>query len=1467
MHRATAARILLIALGVATCTRDRTGPIVLVPAALTVAGGNSQTGAVGSTLAQPLVAVVRTASGDPVGGIRVNWHVRAGGGSISSVTATTDDQGHAAVALTLGGIAGTNVDSVEASVDAISGSTLEFTASAVAGPASQIGAASGNGQQGVVGQPLSDSLVVFALDQYGNPVLSASVSWTIVAGGGSLSPSVPTNALGRSAVRWTLGGAAGTQQVTATITGAVGSQSFTAGAAAGAAQILVFTQPPSTSTAGSLIAPAVEVSIEDAFGNVVSTSGIDIAVALGANPGGATLSGQTHRTTLSGVASYSDLSLDKSAAGYTLVASSAGLPTAASAAFAVAPAGGPRLVFTVVPSQAFASLPFAPAVRVAARDSLGNTITSFSDSVTLAIASNPGGAVLSGTKTVAAVAGVATFDSAWILKTGSGYTLSASAPGAATGVSTPFDVLPYELGPLSFTVQPSNTPQNSAISPAIVIKALDGFNNVNTSFTGAVTITLGNNPGSGVLSGTTTVSAIAGVATFSDLKIDQAGSGYTLLANAPGQVGGTSVPFQVLAIQFVHFVFTTEPAAAVAGKAIAPAVVVTATDPTGATVSSFTGPVSLALGTNPGGAKLSGTMTKTAVAGIATFSDLQLDKVAAGYTLVATSGGVTSAASTTFGVSAGAPARIVITAGNQQTAAAGTTLPTAYGVRVSDAFGNHIPAAAVSWTVATGGGSVSASQGTTDTAGSATTVRTLGGHAGAQTVVATVAGLADSAATFVATATPNGTISGTITLGSGLLAPPTSLRQSWSTPPAPAPQYTPDELIVTYRSDALRAPPIGSPALASPTTITTLGSAIHDRLAVLPTAARYEIRGISAAVLAARIRVLDSTELDQIAAALRQDPVVLSVERNGIVHLEAHHSALAAVAAATAAAAPITPTEPLYSWQAWHYGLIDLPRAWQITTGSASVLVAVVDNGIRYDHPAVAANLTHDGYDFVSDISVSVCAGGHTSNAGDGDGYDADPTNPADYDYDSKKDCVKGLTTSGDHGLHVSGTIGAVGNDGVGVTGVNWTVRIRPVRVLGVSGSGSFYDIAQGILYAAGLPADNGKGGTVKAPSAARVINVSLGGTTGSSTLHNAVIAATNAGALVVAAAGNDGSTSALYPAAYPEALAVSAVGPDGLLASYSTYGSAIDIAAPGGDITDGGGTYGVTSSVWNYITNQPAYDSWDGTSMATPHVTGVAALLLAQTPSLTVAQLRSRLTSWAVDAGTPGPDNLYGAGIVNARNSLTQSFAPPAELYALLYDATTGRLVATRPTTKGAYSFTGLDDGNYWVYGGADENGDGQIAAGGRPWGTLGGSASPTPVTVNGAATYGASFAVAQPTESEPNNTIAQANSLMMPGTLNGTLSTASDVDVVRILIAQAGSYTFETAGQNGACGFALEANTVLTLENASGTAIATNDDIDTPGLNYCSRVTATLAPGAYYVAVSGWTAGRYRLTARVGP
>lgn len=1428
------------------------------PARIAVASGNGQTGTVGEPLHDSLVVAIRDVYGNPSAGVSVAWGVTAGSGTLSAASTSTDAAGRAAVSWTLGTVAGTNRDSAVATVPGLAGSPATFVAVAHAGPASVVARAGGDGQSGTVGAALADSLVVIARDQYGNPVGGAPVTWSASTGGTLSALTAPTDAAGRSSVSWTLGAAAGAQQATATLPGAAGSPlSFDATANPGAPSALNFSTQPGTTAAGTIMTPAVRVTIVDAYGNAVLSAAGPIDLSLGANPGGATLAGTTRATPANGSATFSDLRIDRTGDGYTLVASGAGLPAAASVPFEITPAGSPRLAFSVQPTSATAGAAIAPAVEVTAQDSLGNTFTTFTGAVTLAVGDTPGGGTLTGSVTVAAVGGVATFPDLTIDKSGSGYSLVASAAGAATGASARFDVTAGTAAQLAFIVQPSSPFQGTAIAPAVQVGAQDAFGNAATGFAGDVMVAIGTNPSSGTLSGTTTTAAVAGVATFADLRIDSSGTGYTLTATAAALTSAASTAFEVIPVErFTRLAFTAQPTDVAAGSAIAPAVTVTALDQLGNPATAFAGSVTITLAADPAAGILSGTTSATAVSGVARFDDLRLDRLGTGYRLQAAAAGLAPDTSNAFSVRAGPPARITVQDGNGQTAPAGTTLPIPYLVDVRDAFDNPVRGTTVSWSVTGGGGAVNPAQSSTDSTGHASGVRTLGLHAGTHTAAAAVAGLADSVASFSATATPNGTISGTITTTSGYLASPAPVSAPKD---APLLAYTSDELIVTYRAGALGSPPVGSAALAAPATVAGVGSTIRGRLGALPAAAQFRVRGVSPVLLAARVQVHDSLQRDAIAAALRRDAAVESVERNGIVHLERRRSA--------AAATVTLPGDPLYPRQAWHYGLIDLPRAWAITTGSAAVLVAVVDNGIRYDHPAVAGNLTHDGYDFVSSASYKLCSGGGTiDNAGDGDGYDADPTQPADYDINFSRSCAIGLTASGNHGLHVAGTIGAVGNDGVGVSGVNWTVRIRPVRVLGVAGFGTFYDIAQGILYAAGLPADDGKSGTVTAPSGARIINVSLGGPSGSTALHDAVISATNAGALLIAAAGNSGNTSLLYPAAYPEALSVSAVGPDALLASYSSYGSTVDIAAPGGDQADGDASFGVLSSAWNYVATTPIYDSWDGTSMATPHVSGVAALLLAQDPSLMGAQLRARLTTYAVDAGAPGPDDQYGAGIVNARNSLTQSLAPPRATYARLYTAD-GLLVATtRTAADGSYAFTGLGDASYTVYGGTDESGDGQVGVPGRLWGALGGSATPVAVTVDGAADYAATFAIALPEEIEPNDTPGQANALALGGYVNAAIGSASDVDVFRVRVPATGTYTVETSAVNGACGFALEANTVLTLRDSGGTVLASNDDIDAGSLNYCSRISTALTPGTYDVTVSSGATSRYRLAVRPG-
>jgi subtilisin family serine protease len=637
-----------------------------------------------------------------------------------------------------------------------------------------------------------------------------------------------------------------------------------------------------------------------------------------------------------------------------------------------------------------------------------------------------------------------------------------------------------------------------------------------------------------------------------------------------------------------------------------------------------------------------------------------------------------------------------------------------------------------------------------------------------------------------------------------------------------------------------------------------LGQAMRAHLvAVVPAGA--EVVGVSPTILAARIRVAPGTQRDAVAAALRQDPGISSVTPNRFIWLDEgpfYRNRM------SGAGVGLTPNNPLYPYQSWHYGLVDLPRAWAISTGSRGVLVAVVDDGIRFDHPAIAANLTHDGYDFVNNVdSLTLCAGGKISNSGDGDGYDPDPTIPSSYRPDSTGTCFL-PDTLGNHGLHVAGTIGAVGNSGIGVTGVNWKVQIRPVRVLGVGGFGTSYDVAQGVLYAAGLPADDGKGGTVQPSAGARIINMSLGSPTNDTTLARAVAGAVQAGALIVAAAGNDSTAHPFYPAAYPGVLTVAAVGPDGAPAPYSNFGPNVALRAPGGNFALGDATDGVMSTIWDFVFQAPEYAWAEGTSMATPHVAGIAALVLSQLPSLTAADLRARLSTYAV-----GPATGYGAGLVNAYNSLAGRHGPPIQPYARLYAVNTGAIVQTVAAgADGHFQFSAVEDGQYFLYAGTDEGGDQTIGTPGRLWGALGGPAYPGTVTVFDTGRNSIAFSIYFPVGTDANHDTATASRLVIGGYVQASIASPGTLDVYKVKIPQPATYTFETSGVVAACGIAIEEATAIGLYDAGGHLLTFTGFIDPQHLNYCSRLTLNLNPDLYYVGVVRALGYRYRLQARSG-
>lgn len=326
-----------------------------------------------------------------------------------------------------------------------------------------------------------------------------------------------------------------------------------------------------------------------------------------------------------------------------------------------------------------------------------------------------------------------------------------------------------------------------------------------------------------------------------------------------------------------------------------------------------------------------------------------------------------------------------------------------------------------------------------------------------------------------------------------------------------------------------------------------------------------------------------------------------------------------------------TPNDPFYSLQ-WHYPNIRLPQAWDLSTGQ-SVIVAVVDSGVVTALPDLQANML-PGYDFVDDLAT----------AADGDGRDSDPTDPGSG---------LGPGSNSWHGTHVAGTVAAVTNNGSGVSGVAWNSKIIPVRALG-RGGGTAFDVMESIKYAAGLP---NVSGTTPARRA-DIINLSLGG--GGFVQAEADVMrqiTDDLGIIIIAAAGNENTSQPSYPASYDGVVSVSATDIRGDRAPYSNFGSTIDIAAPGGDTSadrNGDGYVdGVLSTVIDESTGTrtPGYRFLQGTSMAAPHVAGVAALMKSVAPQLTSTQFTALLQSGQLtdEAGPAGRDNTYGYGIVNA--------------------------------------------------------------------------------------------------------------------------------------------------------------------------------------------------------------------------
>jgi hypothetical protein len=341
--------------------------------------------------------------------------------------------------------------------------------------------------------------------------------------------------------------------VTAMASGLMGATSPAFQVTAGQADRLVFVVQPMSTTSGATFTPAVEVVAHDSLGNTVTSFGGDVTLTITAGTGttGATLAGTTTLASTAGVAIFSDLSINHSGTGYELSATGSGIAGVTSALFDIAPGPASQLVLTAQPFTVTVATIFPTAVQVTAHDAQGNTATEFVGDVTAAIGNNPSGGTLSGTTTLSAVAGVATFADLTIDRTGPGYTLQATSGPLAAATSAPIDVTAGVATQLAFTVQPSNTAAGATITPVVQVRARDVQGNTATSFTGDVTIAIGTNPGGGTLSGTLTRAAVAGVAAFNNLSIDRNANGYRLVASAPGLSNGTSSTFNVTTVTSV----------------------------------------------------------------------------------------------------------------------------------------------------------------------------------------------------------------------------------------------------------------------------------------------------------------------------------------------------------------------------------------------------------------------------------------------------------------------------------------------------------------------------------------------------------------------------------------------------------------------------------------------------------------------------------------------------------------------------------------------------------------------------------------------------------------------------------------------------------------------------------------------------------------------------------------------------
>lgn len=560
--------------------------------------------------------------------------------------------------------------------------------------------ASTDSQMATVANAVTLPPQVTALDSGNTPVAGAAVTFRVASGGGIVTDSVKiTDSNGRAALgAWQVGRVAGANSVVASAGGA--SATFVATGIADVPYKLGFATNPRSVGLNSRIAPAIRVAVQDSLGNTNTSATSSVTLAIAYNPGAATLGGTVTKSAVNGIATFDSVSLNSTGSGYTLQASSGTLGGAISNGFDVY-GTATKLAFVTQPAGTSAGAVMAP-VRVAIQDAQGNIVDTVTQSVTIAFGTNAGGtATLGGTKTVAAVKGIATFSDLTVSTAAAGYTLLASATALTSATSNAFTISPpAAAAKLAFSVQPSDVAAGASITPAIKVQVQDANGALVTSSTQQISLSIGTNPSDATLGGTLTVAAVNGEATFSNVSLTKAGSGFTLVASAPSTTltSATSTAFTVRAGAATKLGFVQQPTYFPAGTTITPAVTVAVQDASGNTVTSqpATG-VSLALSGCT--ATLTGTTSAQTSGGVATFGNLSIATSASNCVLVATATSLTQATSVAFNAQpTGGVVKVAFTTEPSPTATAGSVM-TPFAVTLQDANGANISNAGGSATV------------------------------------------------------------------------------------------------------------------------------------------------------------------------------------------------------------------------------------------------------------------------------------------------------------------------------------------------------------------------------------------------------------------------------------------------------------------------------------------------------------------------------------------------------------------------------------------------------------------------------------------------------------------------------------------------------------------------------------------------------------------------------------------------